>query len=130
MIIDSSALVAILSKEPEAARMARAIAASPIRFLSAGNLLETSIVIEGMYGEQGGRDLDLLLAKLDIAIEAFTLRHADLARKAYRKYGKGRHPAKLNFGDTFAYALAKETGEPLLFKGSDFFRTDIVAAPY
>ena len=93
-------------------------------------MLETSIVIEGRYGDEGARDFDLLMAKLVIEIVPLTSKQADLARKAYRRYGKGRNPAGLNFGDCFAYALAKDTGEPLLYKGDDFARTDITAAEY
>ena len=130
MIIDSSALVAILRYEPEAELMTRSIASAARRVVSACNLLEASIVMEGRFGEAGGRDLDLFLAKLRIEIAPFTPDHAGIARRAFRLFGKGRHPAGLNFGDCCAYALAKETGEPLLFKGDDFSRTDIAAAPY
>jgi ribonuclease VapC len=130
MIIDSSALVAILRNEPDAERMTRSIAGAATRVVSAGNLLEAGIVIEAKLGDQGARDLDLYLLKLGIEVVPFTPRQADLARKAYRRFGKGRDPAGLNFGDCVAYALAKESGEPLLFKGNDFSRTDIAAASY
>lgn len=130
MIIDSSALVAIMTGEPEAERMTRSIARSETRLVSAGNALEAGIVIEARLGEVGGRDLDLYLHKLGIEVVTFTPRQANLARKAYRQFGKGRHPAGLNFGDCIAYALARDTGEPLLFKGDDFTRTDVVAAAY
>ena len=84
----------------------------------------------GAQRRRRSRDLDLLIAKLGIAIAPFTLRQADLARKAFRSYGRGIHPAALNLGDCFAYALAKDTSEPLLAKGDDFRRTDLVLAPY
>jgi ribonuclease VapC len=130
MIIDSSALVAIITNEPEAEPMTRSIASAGTRLVSAGNVLEAGIVIEARLGEEGGRDLDLYLHKLDIEVVEFTPRQASLARKAYRRFGKGRDPAGLNFGDCMAYALARDTGEPLLFKGGDFSRTDIAAAEY
>ena len=130
MIIDSSALLAILKREPEAEAMSRGIAAASIRLISAGNLLEAGMVAEALRGEDGARDLDLLLFKLRIEVVPFTSRQADLARKAFRHFGKGLSKAGLNFGDCFAYALAKDTGEPLLYKGDDFSRTDIVAAGY
>jgi ribonuclease VapC len=130
MIIDSSALVAIITDEPEAERMTRSIASAGTRLISAGNALEAGIVIEARLGEVGGRDLDLYLHKLGIEVVTFTPRQANLARKAYRQFGKGRHPAGLNFGDCIAYALARDTGEPLLFKGEDFSRTDVAAVEY
>jgi ribonuclease VapC len=128
MILDSSALIAILDQEPEAEGMARAMAAAPECKLSAASLLETAIVMQARRGNEGERDLDLLLAKLKIEIVPFTPAQADLARKAFRRYGRGRHEARLNLGDCFAYALAKDSSAPLLFKGDDFARTDIVAA--
>ena len=130
MIIDTSALVTILDQEPEAERIVRAMATASDRKLSAANLVEAGIVMQARRGDEGARDLDLLLAKLKIEIIPFTARQADLARKAFRRYGRGRHPAQLNFGDCFAYALAKDTSTPLLCKGSDFAQTDISVAPY
>lgn len=130
MIIDSSALLAILKGEPERDRMTAAILKADGRSASAPTILETSIVIEGQTGERGRTDLDELLNELDIFIEPFTKAQLDLARQAYRQFGKGHHPARLNFGDCIVYSLAKETGEPLLFKGDDFAQTDIVAASY
>ena len=130
MIIDTSALVTILDQEPEAERIVRAMATTSDRRLSAANLVETGIVMQARRGDEGARDLDLLLAKLKIEIIPFTAGQADLARKAFRRYGRGRHPAQLNFGDCFAYALAKDTSSPLLCKGSDFAQTDISVAPY
>ena len=130
MIIDTSALVAILDQEPEAERIARTLAATPERMLSAANLLEVEIVMQARRGDDGTRDVELLLAKLRVEIVPFTARQAEIARKAFRRYGRGRHDAKLNFGDCFAYALAKDAAAPLLFKGDDFGQTDVLAAPY
>jgi ribonuclease VapC len=130
MIIDTSALVAIFDQEPEAERIARTLAATPERMLSAANLLEVGIVMQARRGDDGARDVDLLLAKLRVEIVPFTARQAEIARKAFRRYGRGRHDAKLNFGDCFAYALAKDAAAPLLFKGDDFGQTDVLAAPY
>ena len=130
MIIDTSALVAILDQEPEAERIARILAATPERMLSAANLVEVGIVDEARRGDDGARDVDLLLAKLRVEIVPFTARQAEIARKAFRRYGRGRHDAKLNFGDCFAYALAKDAAAPLLFKGADFGQTDVLVAPY
>ena len=93
--------------------------------MSAANLVETSIVIEARVGEAGGRELDRLLQKADVDVVAVDAEQADLARHAYRRFGKGRHPAGLNYGDCFSYALAISAGEPLLFKGDDFIHTDV-----
>lgn len=130
MIIDTSALVSILDQEAEAERLARAIAAASERMLSAANLVETGIVMQVRRGDEADRDLDLLLAKLKIDIIPVSGKQANLARKAFQHYGRGRHPAKLNFGDCFAYALAKDSSAPLLFKGNDFSQTDIMIASY
>jgi ribonuclease VapC len=130
MIIDTSALVALLDQEPEAERIAHAVAASSERMLSAANLVEIGIVMQARRGDDGARDLDLLLAKLKVDIAVVTADHAGIARKAFRRYGRGRHAANLNFGDCFAYALAKEKSAPLLFKGDDFGRTDVIVAAY
>ena len=129
MVIDTSALVAVLLDEPDAARIAEAIELASIRLLSSANFLETAIVIESRKGEAGGRELDLLLYRTTIEVAPVDQDQAEVARQAWRRYGKGRHPAGLNFGDVFAYALAKATGEPLLFKGQDFAQTDIPAVP-
>jgi ribonuclease VapC len=125
MVLDSSALIAILSFEPEATFFAKAIEADTTRLLSAASLLETAIVIETRYGEAGGRKLDELIRAAQIQIEPVTYEQATVARLAYRTYGKGRHPAGLNFGDCFSYALAKTSAGPLLFKGDDFSQTDL-----
>ena len=125
MVLDTSALLAILLNEFEAPAYRSEIEADPIRLLSAANLVETAIVIEARVGEAGGRELDLLLHKAGIEVVAVDAGQADLARHAYRQFGKGRHLAGLNYGDCFAYALAQSTGEPLLFKGDDFRKTDV-----
>jgi ribonuclease VapC len=128
MIIDSSALIAILLNEAEAEAFAKAIAADPKRLVSSFNMLETAIVIEAKKGEAGGIELDLLVHRARIEIVAMSAEQVELARAAWRQYGKGNHPAGLNIGDCCAYALAKYSGEPLLFKGGDFALTDIPSA--
>jgi len=130
MIVDSSALLAMLLKEPEGHLIEEAIANSGECRISSGNYLETSIVALARSGNDGVRDFDLLIARFRIEIVSFTESQARVARTAFDRYGKGRHPAQLNFGDCMSYALAKETGEELLFKGTDFGRTDIAVAPY
>ena len=127
MVIDSSALIAILLNEPERRSFNEKIEASAVRMISAGSLLETAMVIESRLGESGRQELDLFIQKASIKVMSFDADQAELARGAFRQYGKGRNPAGLNFGDCFSYALAKATGEPLLFKGNDFSRTDITA---
>jgi ribonuclease VapC len=129
MIIDSSALLAVLRNEPEAERCARAIEKAATRRLSAANFLETAIVIDGSRNPIASRRFDDLLHEAAVVIEPVTQAQAEVARAAYRDFGKGSgHPAQLNFGDCFAYALAKSTGEPLLFKGNDFRHTDVIPA--
>lgn len=128
MVIDTSALVAMLSDEPEAAHLEAAVEADPVRLMSTASFLETAIVIESRYGEPGGRELDLWLHRAAVDLVALNAEHAETARLAYRRFGKGRHVAGLNYGDCFAYALAKVSGEPLLFKGNDFGKTDITPA--
>jgi ribonuclease VapC len=130
MIVDSSALLAMLLKEPEGRLIDHAIADSGDCRISSGNYLETSIVAMGRSGPDGLRDLDLLIARFRIGIAPFTESQAYLARQAFARFGKGRHPAQLNFGDCMAYALARETGEELLFKGTDFGLTDVAVASY
>ena len=128
MVIDTSALIAILFAEPDAETFETAIADASVRIISAATLVETSIVVEARYGEEGGRELDLLIYKAHVDIAAVTPEQAHLARRAFRQFGKGRHPAALNFGDCFSYALAQSRAEPLLFKGTDFAKTDILTA--
>ena len=125
MVIDTSALICILLGEPEAEEFARAIAADWKRVLSSINALETAIVIQARKAEPGIRELDLLLNRSRIEIVPFDLRQYELARRAWQRFGKGQHPAGLNIGDCCAYALSKSLGEPLLFKGEDFSRTDL-----
>ena len=129
MLIDSSAIIAVLLDEANAADIARAIEAGSQRLLSAANLLEASIVIESRKGEAGGRELDLLIYRAAIEIVAVDQEQAQLARIAWQRFGKGRHPAGLNYGDCFAYALARTRQLPLLFQGDDFSRTDIDIVP-
>lgn len=128
MVIDTSVLAAIAFNEPEAKGFRERIADDPVRLISAASVLEAAIVIETRLGEAAGADLDLWLYKADVEIVPVTAQHGDHARRAWRRYGKGRHPASLNFGDCFSYALAALTGEPLLYKGNDFLQTDIKAA--
>jgi ribonuclease VapC len=127
MVIDTSALVAMLSDESDAERFEAAVEADPVLLMSTASQLETALVIESRFGEPGGRELDLWLHRAAVDLVAVHAEQAHAARVAYRRYGKGRHPAGLNYGDCFAYALAKISGEPLLFKGDDFPRTDITA---
>lgn len=128
MVIDTSALVAMLSDEPDAEVFETAVELDQVRLMSTATLLETAIVIESRFGEPGGRELDLWLHRAGVDLVAVSAEHAETARAAYRRFGKGRHPAGLNYGDCFAYALAKASGEPLLFKGNDFIRTDVTPA--
>jgi ribonuclease VapC len=125
MVIDTSALAAIFFGEPERPKFLAAITAADSRLVSAASVLETGIVLEGRQGEAAGREFDLFVVRANLQIVPVDAEQADLARSAWRKYGKGRHPAGLNFGDCFSYALAKASGEPLLAKGTDFSGTDI-----
>lgn len=129
MIVDTSALIAILRAEPEAVACAKAIEAAPNRRISAANFVEAAIVIDGSRDPIASRRLDDLMTEAKFVIEPVTEAQARIAREAYRDFGRGSgHPARLNFGDCFAYALARSTGEPLLFKGDDFGWTDIAPA--
>jgi ribonuclease VapC len=129
MIIDASALIAILRDEPEAAACATAIEAAAKRRVSAANFLEAAIVIDMSRDPIASRRFDDLLREAQIVIEPVTEAQARIAREAYRDYGRGSgHPAQLNFGDCFAYALARDTGEPLLFKGDGFTHTEVTPA--
>jgi ribonuclease VapC len=127
MVIDTSAVLAILLGEPERRHFNEKIEADPIRLMSAASYLEAAIIIDDRFGYDGARDLKLFLAEAEIAIEPVTLEQAEVAREAYRRFGKGNHPAALNFGDCFAYALARVTDQPLLFKGNDLAQTDVDA---
>ena len=128
MIVDTSAVLAVLFHEPDAERFARAITTAPSRRMSVATLLETTIVLESRSGPASGYELDAFLQEAGIELEPVTPEHAQAARRAWRRFGKGNHPAGLNFGDCFAYALAEALREPLLFKGRDFELTDIEAA--
>ncbi len=128
MIVDSSALLAILYREPDAARFEQVIATTANCRMSVANALEASMVVEGRGGIEAGDELDAFLQSAGIELAPVTEEHLVAARRAWRRFGKGHHAAALNFGDCFAYALAEATGEPLLFKGDDFSRTDIPSA--
>ena len=128
MIIDTSAVLAILFAEVDAPRFADATARAPVRLISAANFLEAGIVVDNQIGAAAGRQLDVLISRADIHVEAVTREHVDIARQAYLDFGKGNHAAGLNFGDCFAYALAKTTGLPVLCNGNDFARTDLTSA--
>lgn len=129
MIIDTSAIVAILRGEPDARVFASAIENAADRRISAVNFVESAVVIDVSRNPIASRRLDDFFRVAQIVIEPVTEQQARIAREAYRDFGKGSgHGAGLNFGDCFAYALAKATGEPILFKGQDFKRTDIVPA--
>lgn len=125
MIIDSSAIIAILCDEPERKTFIECITKTPNRSLSVAGFFETSIVLESRFGYDGTRDFDLFLAKAQIILIPVDIEQATIARQAFKKYGKGRHAVGLNFGDCFSYAAAKSKNEPLLFKGNDFSQTDI-----
>ena len=125
MVIDASALLAILLGEPEAEEFARLIAGDPKRLVSALSALEAAIVIHARKGPFGIRELDLLVHSAGATIVSFDADQVLLARSAYEKFGKGHHPAALNLGDCCSYALARSSGEPLLFKGNDFSKTDV-----
>lgn len=125
MVLDTSALLAILLGEPEAEAFARAIAGHPKRLVSALSALESAIVLQARKGPSAVRELDLLLHSTGMTIVSLDADQVQLARAAYEKFGKGRHPAALNLGDCGSYALARSSGEPLLFKGEDFSKTDL-----
>jgi ribonuclease VapC len=128
MVIDSSAILAILLKENEGYALSCAMEKNDERLMSVAGVLECSIVMNARFGDAGERELDVLIRKSKIEIMPFTEQQSEIARRAFRKFGKGRHPAALNFGDCIVYALAKDLGEPLLFKGDDFSKTDVVSA--
>jgi len=128
MILDTSALLTIFLDEPERRAFNEAIEGAASRALSVASYVEVSIVIESRFGAEGLRDLDLFLDLAGIEIAPVDFEQGRMARLAFSRYGKGRHPAGLNFGDCFAYALARVRGEPLLFKGDDFGYTDITTA--
>ncbi len=128
MVIDTSALLAILLDEPERRAFNEAIDAAESRVMSAATFVEVSIVIESRFGAEGLRDLDLFIERAGIELAAVDAEQAHAARRAFSRFGKGRHRAGLNYGDCFPYALATVLGEPLLYKGDDFPHTDV--APF
>ncbi len=128
MVIDSSALIAILRREPEADEFIRLIAGHPDPILSAATLVEARMVAESRLGSTGKEKLEELIAAGGVRTVAFDEAQAALAHEAWRKHGRGNGPAQLNFGDCISFALAKQTGRPLLFKGDDFTRTDLSPA--
>jgi ribonuclease VapC len=129
MIVDSSALIAILKREAQWSRLSKALDTAETSRISAANYLETSIVVDAWRNPILSREFDELLEKFNIVIEPVTVEQAKIARDAYRDFGKGSgHPANLNFGDCFSYALAREKREPMLWKGDDFGHTDIQPA--
>jgi ribonuclease VapC len=128
VILDSSAIVAVLRAEPEAPDFAKAIQVAQSRRISAVSYVEAAVAIDKSKNAVASRRFDEFFRASGIAVEAVTPRQAEIARYAYRDFGKGRHKAGLNFGDCFAYALAKEMDEPLLFKGNDFRHTDVEVA--
>lgn len=127
MVIDTSALTAVLLGEPDRDTLIGLMVEAPRVLISSGTLLEAGIVMEARRGEAAGRELDLFLHRLKVLTVEVDEEQVDVARAAWRRYGKGRHPAGLNYGDLFAYALARVSGEPLLYKGDDFGRTDVAA---
>ena len=129
MVVETSAVLAILLEEPEAAEFAQLIEDDPTPLISAASVFEAGIVLISRYGPDARGDLQEFLAQGGLQVEPVTAEQADLALDAYQRYGKGRHRAGLNFGDCFAYALCKVTGQPLLFKGQDFSQADIAAVP-
>jgi ribonuclease VapC len=128
MVVDTSALIAILLREPDAGLFAYAIEEAPVRLLSAVTRVELSFVIEGRKGEAGRADAESLLRDGGFDVVTVTMQQAEIAIDAFRRFGKGRHRAGLNIGDCFSYALAVATGHPLLFKGDDFVHTDVKQA--
>lgn len=130
VVIDTSALIAVLRNEPASPRLVEALEATADRRMSVANLVEASIIMLSRYGEHGEKEVDLFVQRAQVNITPVTPDHAEIARSAYRRFGKGRHPAALNFGDCFSYALAIALGEPLLFVGTDFGRTDVAVAAY
>jgi ribonuclease VapC len=129
MVIDNSAILAILQNEPERRKFNEAIEAAETRSLSTASFVECSMILESRFGTDAVRDLDLFLAKAQIALVSVDADQADFARRGFREYGKGRHPAGLNFGDCFSYALARALNQSILFKGNDFIKTDIECHP-
>jgi len=129
MVLDTSALLAILQNEPERRAFNEAIEAADVRLMSVASFVEVSMIVESRYGSDGVRDLDLFIDKARVDLIPVDVEQARLARQAFREFGKGRHAAGLNFGDCFPYALARVLGDSLLFKGDEFGNSDIDAHP-
>jgi ribonuclease VapC len=129
VILDTSAIIAILQNEESAARLIAALEGADVRRMSAATLVEAGIILQARHGDHGERELDLFVQRAHVEIIAVSEEHAEYARSAYRRFGKTRHAAGLNFGDCFSYALARALDEPLLFVGDDFPRTDVRVAP-
>jgi ribonuclease VapC len=127
-VLDTSALVAVLTGEADGPALLAAIASAPRRLLSAATLVEASVVLDARLGDVASRELDLFLHRAGVQVVAVDRDQAEVARAGWRRYGKGRHPARLNYGDLFPYALAKTTGEGLLYIGDDFAQTDLGAS--
>ena len=125
VVLDTSAVLALLQGEKEADRILAALADADVRRVSAATVVEAGIVLQARYGDHGERELDLFLQRAEVEVIPFSEEHATAARQAFRRFGKGRHPAALNFGDCFAYALAVVLDHPLLFVGTDFSATDV-----
>lgn len=128
MVVDTSALIAILADEAERSVFIDVITNAATRRMSVATLVETSIVIETRYGAAGLRDLDLFIERAAIELVPVDVEQARMAGRAFSQFGEGRHPAGLNYGDCFSYALARAVSEPLLYKGADFAKTDIPGA--
>lgn len=130
MVLDTSAVIAIIQNEPLADRLIAVVERDPVRRMSAASLVEAGILLQARYGDHGERELDLLVQRVRVEIIPVTEEHAEIARRCFRRFGKGRHPAALNFGDCFSYALAIALGEALLFVGDDFSRTDVALVDF
>ena len=130
MILDTSAVIAILQNEESAPRLVAVMEDAPVKRMSAATLVETGIILQARYGDHGERELDLFVQRAHVEVVPVTEEHAEYARSGYRRFGKGRDAAGLNFGDCFSYALARALDEPLLFVGDDFARTDVRVAAY
>lgn len=128
MVLDSSAIISVLRQEPGSDELLDAIETARVRRVSTATLVETAIVVQARFGDAGERELDVILHRLGVDVVPVMEEHADIARSAFRRFGKGRHPAALNYGDCFPYTLAMSLGEPLLFTGDDFSKTDVVSA--
>ncbi len=129
MVIDTSAVLCLLFDEPEAKSFATAIEEDSIRLISAASVLEATIAVRRRRGQPSGDDIDRLLRRWPVDIVPIHLEQLYWARYAFETYGRGHHPARLNFGDCFSYALAKAMSEPILFKGDDFSHTDLEIVP-